>query len=244
MQRINLNDVTLYVEENINTFHHKRIQGLKKLKLSKILERKNPYMFKAKNVTTAGELIKDIIDAHISSNEETLFGDWLEGLAIFINNKVYGGIKSGISGVDLEFSTDNVRYIVAIKSGPNWGNSSQVKKMISYFTTAKRTIRTSSSILNIVAVNGCCYGRDKYPDKGEYYKYCGQYFWKCISGEDELYTQIIEPLGNKAKLRNDEFLQSYSRIVNTFTKDFTVDFCTNRGDIDWTKLIQFNSQIV
>lgn len=38
---------------------------------------------------TAEQIIKGLVDAHISSNEETIFGDWLEGLAIFINNKVY-----------------------------------------------------------------------------------------------------------------------------------------------------------
>jgi len=33
---------------------------------------------------------------------------------------------------------------------------------------------------NIVAVNGCCYGRDNRPDKGDYLKYCGQRFWEFI----------------------------------------------------------------
>ena len=51
--------------------------------------------------------------------------------------------------------------------------------------------------MHIVAVNGCCYGRDNKPDKGEYYKYCGQVFWEFISGDDELYRDIIEPLGHQ-----------------------------------------------
>lgn len=50
-----------------------------------------------------------------------------------------------------------------------------------------------------MAVNGCCYGRDKHPDKGDYFKYCGQSFWEFISGYEDLYTGIIEPLGHKAK---------------------------------------------
>lgn len=60
-------------------------------------------------------------------------------------------------------------------------------------------MRTSNSQLNIVAINGCCYGQDKNPDKGDYFKYCGQRFWEFISGNEELYIQIIEPLGTKAK---------------------------------------------
>jgi hypothetical protein len=101
MKPLNLSDVTQYVEKNIATFHNKRIQSLDDLKLSQILKRKNPYLFKAKYLLTSEAIIKGLVDAHISSNEETIFGDWLEGLAIFINGKVYGGKKSGITGIDL-----------------------------------------------------------------------------------------------------------------------------------------------
>ena len=103
MKALSLQDVSLYVEENIGIFHQKRIQSIDKLKLSQVLKRKNPYLFKAKYLLTAEQIIKSLVDAHISSNEETIFGDWLEGFAIFINDKVYGGRKSGIKGIDLEF---------------------------------------------------------------------------------------------------------------------------------------------
>ena len=242
MKKLNLEDVLKYVEENIGTFHQKRIQSLYELKLSKVLRRKNPYLFKAKYVLTADQIVRGITDAHISSNEETIFGDWLEGLAIFINNKVYGGYKSGITGIDLEFDNDNRRYIVAIKSGPNWGNSSQINKMIADFRTAKKALRTSNSNLNVVAVNGCCYGRNNKPDKGDYFKYCGQQFWEFISGESALFTDIIEPLGHKAKEKNDVFVKAYSNILNIFTKEFADTYCKENGEIDWEKLVCFNSE--
>ena len=241
MKKLAPEDVLKYVEENIGTFHEKRIQSLDELKLSKVLRRKNPYLFKAKYVLTADQIVRGITDAHISSNEETIFGDWLEGLAIFINNKVYGGYKSGITGIDLEFDNDNRRYIVAIKSGPNWGNSSQINKMIADFSTAKKALRTSNSNLNVVAVNGCCYGRNNKPDKGDYFKYCGQQFWEFISGESALFTEIIEPLGHKAKEKNDDFVKAYSNILNIFTKEFADTYCKENGEIDWEKLVCFNS---
>ncbi len=207
------------------------------------MKRKNPYLFKAKYVLTAEQIIRGIVDAHISSNEETIFGDWLEGLAIFINAKVYRGKKSGITGIDLEFDNGGVRYIITIKSGPNWGNSSQVAKMISDFKTAKKALRTSNSKLIIKAVNGCCYGRDSKFDKGDYYKYCGQKFWKFISGNENLYTEIVEPLGHKAREKNDDFMNSYSQMINKFTLEFANEYCNNDGSINWKKLIKFNSAI-
>ena len=241
MKKLKLKNISKFVEQNIGVFHQKRIQSLDTLRLSQVLKRKNPYLFKAKYVLTAEQIIRGIADAHISSNEETVFGDWLEGLAIFINEKVYNGKKSGITGIDLEFDNNGVRHIITIKSGPNWGNSSQVAKMISDFKTAKKALRTSNSKLNIIAINGCCYGQDSKPDKGEYFKYCGQRFWEFISGDITLYTEIIEPLGHKAKEKNDDFIKSYSQMINKFTKEFANEYCDNNGNINWKKLVEFNS---
>lgn len=241
MQKLNLTDVIDYVEKNISVFHNKRIDSLDSLKLTRVLKRKNPYLFKAKYLLTADEIVKKIVEAHISSHEETIFGDWLEGLAIFINQKVYGGWKSGIPSIDLEFDKDGARHIVNIKSGPNWGNSSQIKKMKSDFISARRTLRTSNSNLHVVAVNGCCYGKQRKSDRGDYFKYCGQDFWEFISGNKELYVDIIEPLGHKAKERNEAFMESYSKMLNKFTREFTNDFCNDDGEINWPKLVRFNS---
>jgi hypothetical protein len=241
MNKLNISDVTKYVEDNIGVFHEKRLKSLDKLKLSGVLKRKNPYLFKAKNTETSDQIVRAIVDAHISSNEETIFGDWLEGLAIFINEKVYGGWKSGIANIDLEFDKDGIRYIVTIKSSKNWGNSSQVKKLVSDFKTAKKTLRTSNSQLQIVAVNGCCYSVDNHPDKGDYFKYCGQEFWTFISGNENLYLEIIEPLGHKAQERNAEFHKLYIQRINIFIKEFSAEFCSETGNIDWKKLVELNS---
>lgn len=241
MNQLILKDLIQYVEENIGTFHEKRIARLEKLKIKTVLKKKNPYLFKAKHFLTSEQIIKALTEAFISSNEETVFGDWLEGLAIFINQKVYNGWKSGIPGIDLEFDKNDIRYIVSVKSGPNWGNSSQITKMRSDFLKAKRTLRTSNSGLTTIPVNGCCYGCDHNPDKGDYFKYCGQYFWEFISGKPNPYKEIIEPIGHKAKEKNDIFLESYSRMINKFTKEFSNDFCSEDDQIDWNKLVEFNS---
>ena len=95
MKKLNLKDVEQYVEKNIGTFHQKRIESLDRLKLKTVLRKKNPYLFKAKHLLTTEQIIRSLTDAFISSNEETIFGDWLEGLAIFINKKVFNGWKSG-----------------------------------------------------------------------------------------------------------------------------------------------------
>jgi hypothetical protein len=241
MNKLKLEDVSGYVEEHIGSFHAARLGALSGLKLKKILVRKNPYLFKAKNILTSEVLTRTLLDAHLSSQEETMFGDFLEGLAIFINNKVYGGKKSSAEGIDLEFEKDGIKYIVSIKSGPNWGNSSQIAKMKDNFRKAKRILNTGKAAQNVLAVNGCCYGKDNVPQKEEYQKLCGQRFWEFISGDEDLYVSIIEPLGHKAKEKNDEFSEAYAQMINKFTQEFTEEYC-NDGVIDWGKIVKMNSE--
>jgi hypothetical protein len=235
-------DIIVFVERNIPKFHRNRIEKLKALKLKEVLKRKNPYLFKVKNITTAGDFIKTILDAYLSSQEESLFGGFLERLATYICNHVYEGKKSSAEGIDLEFEKDNSKYIVSIKSGPSWGNASQIKRMKDNFRKAKQILGTNiSTSPNIIAVNGCCYGKDNSPDKGEYLKLCGQRFWAFISGNENLYTEIIEPLGHKAKEKNEQFLEEYSKVVNKFSLEFMGMFCGSNGAINWEKVIKFNS---
>lgn len=240
MSKLKLEDVRNYIEENIGSFHEARQNGLRKLKLSKILLQKNPYLFRAKNILTAEKFVRSLVGAYISSQEETMFGGFLERLAIFVCEKVYSGKKSSAEGLDLEFVKDKVIYVVAVKSGTNWGNSSQVAKMKESFRKAKQRLRTNAKKMSVEAINGCCYGRVAKTDKGEYQKIAGQKFWKLISDNSDLYTEIIEPLAYKAKERSQEYENEFARQINIFTKQFADEFCID-GNINWNKIVQFNS---
>ena len=122
MNPISKSEIEDFISENINNYHTTILDRLLELKLRNILKRKNPYLFKAKSINTSQDLVKSVLDAHLSSQEEGIFGNFLEQLALFICTKVYGGSKSSAEGIDLEFEKDSIRYIVSIKSGPNWGN--------------------------------------------------------------------------------------------------------------------------
>jgi len=241
MGNLSKNDIIEFIEPNIKQFHRRRLENLLALQLKKILSRKNPYLFKAKNQNTAHDLVKNILDAHLSSQEEGIFGGFLEELAIFIGSNVYGGKKSSTEGIDLDLQKNGTFYLVSIKSGPNWGNSRQIAKMKDDFKKAKRILGTNTKGIKVVAVNGCCYGKDDNPDKGDYLKLCGQRFWEFLSGNENLYTNIIEPLGHNAKEKNEEFMNEYAKIINKFTLEFSKEYCDSDGAILWKKLVQFNS---
>ena len=241
MGNVSKNEIIQFIEPNIQQFHTRRLENLLALQLKKILSRKNPYLFKAKNQNTAHDLVKTILDAHLSSQEEGIFGGFLEELAVFICGHVYRGKKSSAEGIDLEFEKDGTSYLVSIKSGPNWGNSRQIARMKDDFKRAKRIRGTNTKGIRAVAVNGCCYGKDANPDKGDYLKFCGQRFWEFISGDENLYTDIIEPLGHKAKEKNEQFQVEYAKVINKFTLEFSKEYCAPDGSILWNKLVKFNS---
>ena len=121
-----------------------------------LLKNKNPYLFKAKNITTSKEFVKSILDAHLSSQEETMFGNFMVGLAKFVCAEYFQGNKKPLKGIDLDFNREGIRYLVSVRSGPHWGNGRAIQKMIDNFNKAETTIAEE----NIVFVNGCCYGRN------------------------------------------------------------------------------------
>ncbi|MEH2158133.1 PmeII family type II restriction endonuclease [Nostoc sp.] len=234
-------------EEVVTPFYNNRLSNLNKLRLKDVLKRKNPYLFKAKNIELAGDLVKSIVDAFLSSQEETMFGNLLEGFAIYISQTLHNGFKSSFKSVDLEFERDGIYYIVGIKSGTSWANSDQITAMRNNFKIAKQNLRHKGITSEIIAVNGCMYGRETIHLKNNididkvYYKYAGQDFWYFISNDDNLYQEIIVPIDEKAKERDEKFKSAYAAKVNEMTQDFILNFMKN-NQIDWVKLIDYVSK--
>lgn len=239
-----IGQITEYVEQHIGEFHAARLEKLKKLDLKKLLTRKNPYMYKAKHIVTASEMVEGLASAFMSSAEETIFGNWMETIAIFVSETVYHGYKSSAEGVDLEFDKDGVHYFVSIKSGPSWSNSTSMKKQKQQFVTATKVFNTSRKTVPTMCIEGCCYGNDnKGYNDSTHEKYCGEKFWDLISGEPTLFVDIIEPLGFKAKEKNEEYYQEYGKMINKITQQFIKNFCDNDGSINWEKIVRLNAAI-
>ena len=250
MKKLNYEKLNTFIASDvIKPFYEIRLSRLESAKLSDISKRKNPYLFKAKNIETAGDLAKSILDAFLSSQEETIFGDLMENLAIHVCHEVFNGKKAeeGIyRSVDLIFERDGKTYVIGIKSGPNWGNSDQVNTMKKNLRNAKKLLRAAGK-KDIVSVNCCMYGRDNVPHKVNknpdlsYYKICGQAFWELVSGDDQLYKKIIQPLDKEAKKRDEVFKKLYVKKINEMTKDVVDRFYT-KNNLDWDKIIDYVSK--
>src|SRR3712207_5591099 len=102
-----------FLAKNVVTpFYYERLMYLRCcMSLSDVLSRKNPYLLKAKNIASPDELVRSIVDAFLSSQEETMFGNKLEAFAIYVSAKLYKGFKSELPSVDLEFTRGDVYHI-------------------------------------------------------------------------------------------------------------------------------------
>jgi Type II restriction endonuclease EcoO109I len=239
-----LEQIKRYVNEHIVAeFHAQRLDKVQELKLEEVLKSKNPYLFRAKNLLSAPELVASILDAYLSSSEEASFGTFLEGLAVHVAHLAYGGQKSSSAGLDLDFTRDGVRYLVSVKSGPNWGNSSSWADLKESFANAVAVLKQGAKY-PIQPVVGICYSKVRKVDNGHYLKVNGQDFWELISGDPNLYTELIEPIGFESKKHDDFYQEERAKLYNRFTLSFINEFCHESGQIDWNKLIKFNSQTI
>ncbi len=239
-KKLDIACLTNFINIHVGIFHDSRVERLKAVKPNNLLKRKNPYLFRTKNILKGSELVAGILEAFLSSSEEELFGKFLEEVAIYVSEQTLGGKKSSSTGIDLELERDKIRYLVSIKSGPNWGNKSQYDSLKRNFRTATSVLKQSKRGIHVQPVLGICYGKTKTKDNGEYMKVTGQNFWYFLSNDRDLYTKLIEPLGHEAKKHNDRYEKEKARVFNEFTKVFIEEFCLS-GEINWNKLIEFNS---
>ena len=162
MGKLSQDELQKFISEQVMApFYKIRLEKLDSLTFNQLMSRKNPYLFKAKNIQTAEELVRYVLDAFLSSQEETIFGNLMEKLAIYVCSETFNGEKAEerkFGSIDLIFQRDKKFYIVGIKSGPNWGNKDQIERMKSNFKNAKKILKNEGVKARIISVNGCMYG--------------------------------------------------------------------------------------
>jgi len=165
----------------------------------KILERKNPFLFRVRAGDGPDDLARRVIDAYLSSSEETLFGNILEQIALSVCASAKGGSKSSTEGIDLEYSVGAQRTIIQVKSGHHLGNSSQKNKLVDNFNSARKRLQGSGDgRLDVRCIEGICYGRRQVRNHGTHVALIGGDFWLDISGRESTYHRIMHALGSHA----------------------------------------------
>lgn len=230
-------DLEPIVARHVEAFHEARRERIGRIKVRDLLRKKNPYLFIARGVSEPRDLARVLVDATLSSSEETMFGQTLEDIAIDVCEVAFGGRKSAAEGIDLEFERGGTRYLVAIKSGPSWGNSSQIAKMRQDFRRAISVVRQGRRSLDVQAINGCCYGTPD-TDRGDYRKVCGAAFWELISGEPDLFARLADALRRASANGHGAAIEA---LTERIADELADGWCGEAGRLDWPRVVAMNA---
>ena len=234
-------EVIAAIANGLDNFYKSLIDKTNKLDIKKIMKRKNPYLYRAKALQNANDIVSSVLDAFVTSSEETIFGNcFFEPLAIAAS----GGSKALAEGVDImiEKKEENTIYAVAVKSGTSVFNADSKKRQEQNFAAAAKLAKQAKA--RYEAIIGYGYGKKRMTGKGVpkmYQELAGQEFWAELTGEEDFYLKIIQFMGELPEQYLEDYQKSYNNAMNRLLKQFTTEFCKDTGEIDWDKLVKFNS---
>ncbi|MCR5259601.1 MAG: hypothetical protein K6E40_15800 [Desulfovibrio sp.] len=228
------------IAQALEDFYRSLIAKIDSIDAKDVMRRKNPYLFRAKAVQSAAEMMELILAATVSSSEETIFGNcFFEPIATAAS----GGQKALAEGVDIMVQNDaeNSVTAIAVKSGPSVFNAASKKKQEQNFTAARSLASQAKRAYR--AVIGYGYGRKK-AGAGVahiYEELAGQAFWQELTGDPQFYVRLIQYMGTLPEQYLERYKTAYARASNRLLREFTREFCHEDGSIAWEAILRFNS---
>lgn len=220
-------------------FYERRLGKLSEITLATIC-RKNPYLFRAIGMVKPLDIIEGVLQAFLSSSEETVFGNIFFEPLVLAASQAKGGRPSGATGVDIEYTSETTNTAIAVKSATNSQNASaQTRQNTEFMELRSRLLKTGK---NFDAIIGYCYGRASgNPPNRIFRRVAGQAFWEELTGDEQFHLKIIHAMGVLPDVHKQQYDAERVRLVLRLDKDFAVNFVTADGDINWDKLVAFNS---
>ena len=199
-----------------------------------IFFRSNPFLLRSRSETNVRRVAVSIVSTHLTKSAQTVFGRKIEEIAIAICKHAKGGRKSGITGIDLEYDVHQTRFLVSIKSGENWGNSSQRKALVRNFNSARQVLGQNKAI-SVRCVEGVCSGRSHDIDLGTHRKVVGADFWYGISGWKGSMQKVMEIIGAHANNGLMEVQNNAADEIVTFLRAHGV--VDKNSSVNWNRLL-------
>jgi hypothetical protein len=231
----------------LDTFFSRRIASLQELELDKKLKAKNPYLFRALGVANAREIVQALLDAHISSSDETIFGNvFFEPLAEWVAEKSLENqsditVQTGIAGgVDICVSTPDEFQAIAVKSGTKVFNQQSRDRQIEEFRSVERRLNKRKK--HFKPIVGYCYGQKEQRHVKGFVEMAGQHFWEYLTGEEGFYLRIIRLMKLKPIEHRPAFIDEYNKATERFVEKFKTEHALQDGSINWDKLVTMVSE--
>jgi hypothetical protein len=179
------------MEQNIvNSIVLESLKGLKRIKrkeisFPKLLSKCNPYELVV-NCQTVESLVDFIMGSHKQTSSQTIWGNYLESIAVKVCEKNLNGIKSKEECTDIEWFCDGVKHFRGWKSSPKWCNADQ-KRAVNLKETELKNTEDFGSYKVLTS-----YGKTtKRITTNSFVQLSGQEAWEEISNDNELYNKIM-----------------------------------------------------
>lgn len=248
MAKIEAGKLEAKIAELLAAFYERRRARLAELKLVKILKRKNPYLYRARGVSSASAIVREILEAFITSSDEGIFGNvFFEPLAKWAAEQAASGTPgvnvsvAASEGVDVSVEDAVCYAAIAVKSGVNIFNAQSRKRQLQDFDALRR--RVSKLNKRFDAVIGYCYGQKKRREDSTspVIELAGQEFWERVTGEEGFYIRFLSLMRDLPQKHAPIFREELGRAENRLVAEFLFHFADASGQIDWPKLAAFNS---
>lgn len=176
------------------------------------MKRKNPYLYRAKAMQNASEIVESVLTAFVSSSEETIFGNcFFEPIAIAV-------------------------------SDPSVFNAGSKKRQEQNFMAASKLAQQAKARFVAYVGYSYGKKKESGRGKPKIYReLAGKRFWAELTNDEDFYKKIIEYMDDLPEKYIAKYQESYNKAANRLVREFAIDFCKDDGSIDWDKLVEFNS---
>lgn len=227
----------------LTIIQRKRLAALKKLTQTVLLN-KNPYLYQSHGHSRPEDFLDAVLAARVSSSDETIFGnDFFEPLALWAAAaaQIPGRTVqvSDAAGADITISDATSHYAIAVKSGIKIFNSQSKVGQASEFAANQARMRKLGKVF--LPLIGYAYGRKKHNANALVDKKAGQAFWKLLTEEEDFYLRISDAIAACASQHKVEFDTAFEGKRSALVKEFMLAFTDEMGQIDWRRLVEFNS---
>jgi hypothetical protein len=219
-------------QSTINSIVLESLNGLKNIKrkqisFPKLLGKSNPYTL-AVNCNTAESLVDFILSSHIQTSSKTIWGNYLEIIALEISKLTIDGYKSKEECTDIEWELNGFKNYRGWKSSPNWCNADQ-KRAVNLKESQLKNNENFGSFKVLTS-----YGKtsEKRANNG-FVQLSGQDAWFEVGLDDETYNKVMISIKDNSKMigqfLENIYISDKEKIItwvedNFLNEDDTINF--------------------
>jgi hypothetical protein len=203
----------------VDSLENLKLVNRKEISFPKLLSKCNPYEL-AVNCKTVEGLIDFIMCSHKQTSSQTIWGNYLESIALKVCEKNLRGFKSKEECTDFEWNLDEKKHYRGWKSSPNWCNADQKRAV----NTKKNNMIMNEDFGSFKVLTS--YGKTAKRRKNEgFIQLSGQDAWEEISGDKELYDKVMigVQLNNKIirQFLENIYISDMDKSIKWFIQNFT-----------------------